>query len=800
MSKSTRRVRGYCALCWSKCGCISVVENDRLVSVEPDPDHPTGKALCAKGRAAPELIHHEDRLFHPLKRTRPKGDPDPGWKRIGWDEALETISVRLKQFSAESGSESVAFGITTTAGTSMSDGFAWVERLRRAFGSPNAPIAMELCGLGKEIVFPHTYGVGMPVADLDHTDCIMLWGHNPTTTWLAYGSRIAQAKARGTKLIVVDPRCAGLAAKADHWLRVRPGSDGALALGLAGVMIENGWYDRKFVKDWTNGPHLVREDSGRFLTGSDLRDGNEYDHLVAWDETAEALVRYDRARGTYASEDADLALFGRFEIAGADGPIMCRPAFAHYADLSKQYPPERVEEITWIPAQQIREVAQMFGTAKAPSFDAWAGLEMHSNVSQTNRAIALLYALTGNFDSKGGNVIFETTPVNDISGSDLMAPEIRAKSIGLSDRPLGPETQGWITMEAFYGAILTGRPYRIRAFVNFGKNILFSHADALRGEKALNSLEFMVHADLFMNPTAEHADIVLPVNSAWEREGLCTNFLVDQKASSYAQLRPAVIESKGESRSDTWIAFALAERLELGHLFWDGDTDAANRYLLAPSGLDLGELRRTPGGVGRPTKTQYQKYAKKGANGPQGFQTPSKKVEIYSERYLQHGYEPLPVYVEPAPGPRDGHELSKEFPLILTSAKTPHYLHSQMRNIAALRRFNPEPLVEIHPQTAACREILEDEWVMISTPHGRLRARARFSPKLDPRTVSATHGWWQGCKDLSLPGYENAGESSANLNSAINGDVADPIGGATSLRSYICQIERFEDAAILAPS
>ena len=244
---ATKRIHGYCALCWSRCGCVSTVEDGRLVAVDPDPDHPTGKALCAKGRAAPELVHHPDRLLYPMKRTRPKGDDDPGWERIGWDEALDTVAGTIGRLADESGPETVAFGITTTAGTAMHDGFVWVERLRRAFGSPNAAIAMELCAFAKEMVFPHTFGVEMPVADLARTDCFILWGHNPSTTWLAHATRIADAKARGAGLVVVDPRSAGFANKADQWLRVRPGSDGALALGLAGVMIEEGWFDREFV-------------------------------------------------------------------------------------------------------------------------------------------------------------------------------------------------------------------------------------------------------------------------------------------------------------------------------------------------------------------------------------------------------------------------------------------------------------------------------------------------------------------------------------------------------------------------
>jgi anaerobic selenocysteine-containing dehydrogenase len=94
----TERIPGYCALCVSRCGSVAAVENGRFVALEPDPSHPTGQALCAKGRAAPELVYHSDRLRYPLKRTRPKGDADPGWQRISWDEALELTAARLRQF------------------------------------------------------------------------------------------------------------------------------------------------------------------------------------------------------------------------------------------------------------------------------------------------------------------------------------------------------------------------------------------------------------------------------------------------------------------------------------------------------------------------------------------------------------------------------------------------------------------------------------------------------------------------------------------------------------------------------
>ena len=785
---ASKRVHGFCALCWSRCGCISTVEDGRLVAVDPDPEHPTGKALCAKGRAAPELVHHPDRLLHPLRRTRPKEDADPGWQRIGWDEALDIVAGTLRRLADESGPETVAFGITTTAGTAMQDGFAWVERLRRAFGSSNAAIAMELCGFAKEMMFPHTFGVPMPMPDLARTDCLILWGHNPNATWLAHATRIAEAKARGAKLVVVDPRHAGFAVKADQWLRVRPGSDGALALGIAGVMIEEGWFDRAFVTRWTNGPFLVREDTGRFLTGADLDEAGDPAERIAWNGVAGAPVRYDARRGTYENEDADLALTGRYEIPGPHGALACRPAFDLYADLCRGYPPERVEAITWVPAAQVRETARLIGTSGSVSFYAWAGLEMLANTGQTNRAVALLYALTGSFDAEGGNQVHANVPTNDVMSIDLMPDGQRGKTLGLAERPLGPESQGWITTGSLYDAILDHRPYRVRALVNFGKNILFTHADGARGERALDALDFMVHADLFMNPTAAHADIVLPVSSAWEREGLCTDFLVDQEASAYAQLRPAVVEARGEARSDMWIAFALAERLGLGNLFWNGDRDAAYRHQLAPSGIALETLRDNPQGVRVALPVRRRKYAEPVDGRSAGFDTPSRKVEIYAERLVDYGHAPLPDHVEPALGRNGGNDPSDAFPLVLTGGKSPHFLHSQNRNLASLRRHEPDPLVDINPETAAAHGVDAGDWVTLTTPHGAFRARARFAEKLHPKVVSATHGWWQACEALSLPGYPTVG--GANLNAAIGHDVVDPIGGSVPHRAYRCRLER----------
>src|SRR5947207_4182228 len=239
----TRRVRTYCALCIARCGAVAVVEEGRFTRLEPDPAHPTGQALCAKGRAAPELVYHPERLLHPLKRTRPKGDADPGWQQISWDEALDLTATRLRKLADEHGPESVVFSMVSPSTSAIADSAAWIQRLGRAFGSPNHCGSLELCGWGRGYATRYTYGMGMgtagtPMPDVAKAGCILSCGYNPSVARLSHATAAAAALRRGARLIVVDPRRAGLATKAHLWLRVRPGTDGALAPRLANVMLQ----------------------------------------------------------------------------------------------------------------------------------------------------------------------------------------------------------------------------------------------------------------------------------------------------------------------------------------------------------------------------------------------------------------------------------------------------------------------------------------------------------------------------------------------------------------------------------
>ncbi len=402
----------------------------------------------------------------------------------------------------------------------------------------------------------------------------------------------------------------------------------------------------------------------------------------------------------------------------------------------------------------------------------------------------MLYALTGSFDARGGNVLFPSVPAANVAGDELLSAEQLARALGRRERPLGPSRWGWVTTDEVYRAVLEQRPYAVRGLVGFGANLLLAHADVRRGREALAALDFYLHADLFMNPTAELADVVLPVATPFEREGLKIGFDVSPAAQSLVQLRRRVVEPRGEARSDTEIVFDLACRLGLGDRFWDGDIEAAHRHQLGPSGVTLEALRENPGGVRVPLQTRYRKYAEENDGVPKGFATPTRKIELYSETFLAHGYRPLPEHEEPLIGPLSRPDLAERYPLILTCAKSTQFCESQHRALPSLRRRVPDPEVELHPAAAAERGIRAGDWVAVETAEGQIRARARLNESLDPRVVCGQHGWWQACPEIGAPGYDPFGPDGANLNLIIGNAAIDPISGSVPHRAYLCQVRR----------
>ena len=768
-------------MCTSRCGVIATVENGRLTAVNADTRHPNG-CICVKGAAAPDIVYSPDRQQYPLLRSRPKGDPDPGWVRVTWDQALNLTVLRLNDIKARSGAEAVVFSRATTAGSAAIDYDVWLQRLANAFGSPNFLTSNHICTWNRRVGSKYTYGVGMPLPDLDHTRCILLWGINPTATSPAQAVRVTRALNRDAKLIVVDPRKTTLAGKADYWLRVCPGTDGELAMAMIHVLLTEKLFDEEFARRWTNAPYLVRHDTGRLLSEADLLNAGHAESYLVWDEQK-------KVPANCAAGDVSPALFGSFDVRLSNGEtIQCRPALQLLKEAAAEFTPEISEKITTIPAEQVREAVRLFATEKPSCYCTWVGLEQDRDAMQTNRAVCIFYGLTGQFDQRGSNVLFATTPTNPINGRELLPKEKELIRLGLAEHPLGPPRDTGIVQAArVYDAILTENPYPVKALIAFGSDALLGHGDPLRGKAALESLEFYVHVDTTINPSAMFADLILPGTTCWERQALLPSFEIAEDTLNWAQLRPAIIKSLHESRSDIEIVFDLAKRLELSDHFFNGDIGAGFDYQLAPSGLSTHGLREYPGGIRADVQTRYRKYAEieAASRQPHGFETPSGKIEIYSTTFADEGYAPLPKFVT-----KQANAEGQAYPLILTFFRDIHFCDEQHRSIPRLRRALPDPFLEVHPSTALALEIHDGDWILLGTPAGRIRLKAKFNESLHPSIVATVYGWWQSCKELDLPGHDPFSENGANLNLLVPNADADPISASVAHRGQRCRVSR----------
>lgn len=761
-----------------------------MVGVEPRPGHPTGGALCAKGRAAPELVHSPNRLTTPLRRIGPKGEgarrEEIGWQKISWDEALDGIAARLGAIRDESGAEAVAFAATTFSGSPIVDSYEWVERFVRCFGSPNLIYAIEVCGWHKDYAHALTFGRGLGVPDYDHADVIVLWGHNPARTWLAQASRVAEARRRGAKVVVIDPKPDGSGQQADLWLRMRPGADAALAMGAIHHLIESGRFADDFVRRWTNAPMLVDVHTGQLVRADAVGVGGAESFLVLDAAGLPQPCDTNRAPG----QAAGVRLDGQARLTDLDGRVIeAETVFRRLAERARPYSLSRVCALTGLGAAEVKAFYALLEGAPRAAYYTWTGVGQHANATQTERAIATLFALVGSCDREGGNIWTVPPPANALNDLSLLPPGQKEKALGLAELPLGPPAHGWITARDFARAAIDGLPYKVRALMSFGTNFAVSQADTARNLAALDALEFHVHADMFMNPTAARADIVLPVNMPWERDALRIGFEITQEAAETIQFRRKVLEPLGQSRADHEIVMALATRLGMAAQFFGGDIEAGWNDQLAPLGLTVEDLLGTPDGVRVPQPFAHEKFATQEADGTvRGFDTPTRRVELYSERLLEHGHDPLPDFVPPYV------VEDNALPLILTTAKSGWFVHTSHRHVASLRRKAPDPVVEISPDLAAARDLAAGDWAEVRTRDGAARLRVRINPALDEATVVADFGWWEACAPLGRAGTGSHGPDTANINAALSDAVRDPISGSVPLRAVRCEIVPLPEA------
>jgi len=262
---------------------------------------------------------------------------------------------------------------------------------------------------------------------------------------------------------------------------------------------------------------------------------------------------------------------------------------------------------------------------------------------------------------------------------------------------------------------------------------------------------------------------------------------------AYVQLRPAVVPPQHESWPDMKILFELAKRLGFGDQFWHGDIEAGFSDQFAPSNVTMAKLRQNPGIITIDLNMEYNKYSKVDQTGHfLGFNTPSKRIEIYSSLFRERGYDPLPIWKDPIAFCFPDDDITEKYPLLLINSKVIEYCHSQHRAIAALRKRVPQPFLEINPRKAGELGINDEDQVMLETPYGSITLHAKLTDDIGYDVVCTQNGWWQGCDELSIPGHDPYSSKGANVNLLYRTDKIDPISGSLPIKGHPCNIRKVE--------
>lgn len=437
--------------------------------------------------------------------------------------------------------------------------------------------------------------------------------------------------------------------------------------------------------------------------------------------------------------------------------------FDRLVEHVKDYSPERVENITWVKAEDIRQIARTYAKSKPASIAPGISLEHCTNGIQTIRAISILMAITGNFDIPGGNRYATPFEMESIRvGETGRNQKVLQDAVG-AEYPLFSQIVGESTAAPAIEQILTEKPYPIKALIVHGGNPALTWPNANKVKKAFEKLDLVVVGDIFLTETAKLADIVLPGTTFLERKDLKA---YRAQALPLIQTTGRAIEPLGNSMSDWKIWAELAKKMGYGEYFSWKNTDDLFEYLLKPSGYSLKQLRANPGGMFY-EKKGVQRYLES------GFDTPSGKVEIYSETMKKHGYDPLPTFHEPMESFVSKPNLAEKYPLLLiTGARVKWFFHTQYFNVPVLRKHVPEPQIEINRDTAKALGVMDGDMVSVESERGSGRFKVKTSDDIHPKVASIPHAW----------------PNEANANNLTNDMERDPVSAFPGFRSVLCRV------------
>ncbi|MEM4650428.1 MAG: molybdopterin-dependent oxidoreductase [Pyrobaculum sp.] len=625
-----------CGACGAGCGLLFVERGGKQYLL-PNLEHPQ-PGMCGRPASALQMWNHPLRLKKPLKKVGDK------FVEVDWDTALNEIAAKLKEVVERYGPESVVI--------TRHDVHSWLLPLfQYLVGTPNLIAHEGTChsaSTAARIAVLRASGPTSVDPDYENVSYLVLMGRNLDAA-MGLVRRLAAARERGVKIVVVDPRAPNIAFSSVEWVPIIPGTDAAFLMAMAYVIINEGLYDVDFVKKYTNAPMLIKPD-GTPLSGKEVGVEGEY---VAWDAAGSAPAPLDKAKDPVLvlSEEA------RQRVGGA------RTVWELFVERVSKYPPDVAAKITGVPADTIVRIAREFATARGVIEDGWYTAK-NGNDFDTYRIVLILNALVGNIDKRGGLCFQESAGfpnVCDPVGPDIVAvtgvklPAPKAKRLDKLLYPLNVST-----FDAVYEAILTGQPYPVKALFIVGTGPLQRDARHQMAVEALKKLELVVAIDIFPHDHIDYAHYVLPDLMFLEREEVATVkwtlHAAIQKSHKALDPPPGVdarhapwmlMEIVRRAWPDRAKAVGYDERYADPHKFeeWERQlVEAALRKVADRFKMSVDDLKKA-------LEEKGFVVLKKKSYGVRPYRTalgtPTGRVEIYSITALRNQLDPLPDYREP---------------------------------------------------------------------------------------------------------------------------------------------------------
>jgi len=757
-----RVVRSTCSPnCTGACGFDAQVVDGRIATLIQSADYPDAEYNprgCLRGLSMMNLIYGKDRLKHPLIRTGPRGSGE--FRKASWDEALDYAADKLRNITQKYGPNAIAMTVQVP-GTGYVQKGAFV----RLAGLANWTIHHGYDQNGDLPMFwPMTFGVQteeLESLEWENSRYTMVFGSNVYQTRLPDAKHLTRAKERG-KLVVFDPDYCTTAAKADEWVRLKPDTDAAMALGMAKVILDRGLHDEEFLRDFTDMPILVREDNGKRLLAAEVASLAEraeamqvpdYRGLfVVHTSSGPSVLDHSDLRPTHADLEGEFSI----ELRGG-GTVKARTVLSELRDVLRDYELDDVAAVCEVPAEQIEKIAIEAATTRPLHVIYGASNYQWYHGDLKGRALSLLPVLTGNIGRSG-------------AGISTYAGQYRIR-FNLKEWWMPEQGKlNWVP----YLHFLQGRGERypehgIKAMIGGWGNPFDQHnmSNILKDRASSGELEFICTFDFQMTTSCQWSDVIFPSTCWYEQRDLVATIL-----HPYLQLQQPAIEPLFESRTAIWLARELAKRLDpdFERFFYpELDEDAAaervTELLLATGGpetegitlemLKKGPVRLHSEAPGDRQVPFYAQVHHRVPFPPRSYPAPlpatarfvkSGRIEFYKDEdlFLELG-EQLPVsketFVETEfkqdPASRDKYKLR------FVTKNSLYRVHSTHSNNTWLNELQGNrPKIFLNPDDARQRGIADADLTEIYNNRGRTRAYAVLDPGCRKGTVYFEQGWW----------------------------------------------------------